>query len=506
MSSNASFGSVDWVQFAKEIRRRPAWVLALGTLGLVAGFLAVGFISPVYEASTSILVEPQRIPSDYVKPTVTLDLRDRLATIQQQTMSRENLDRVIDDIDLYPELIVEGEVEAALRAARSALRLEVQRNQVFRVVFSHADPEKAAEAANRIAELFLQENFTSREKQAAITTEFLGSELEETRLKLEEQERLIADFKRKHLGGLPEQRDTLLRSIDTGQNKLEIAMTAADRAESRRLQLQQSLAEAQALPRTSSSVNLSSDQSDDGATAEELRNQLVALLGQYTERHPEVVRTRQMLEAVENAQSSRGASSDSAEVAASSEESALVRQLRQEIENVELELAGLAQEQARVLADIDQQRARLDAMPGVETELLRLTRDYDNVSKSYESMLDKRLQAELAENLEKRQQGEQFRILESAVPPKEPAWPSRNLFLAAGLALGVAAGLGISFLRFQLAPVFSNREDLANALPGTEILGTIPHLIVERQPPPRVLAYKLPFTAAAERRRKESAR
>jgi polysaccharide biosynthesis transport protein len=150
--------------------------------------------------------------------------------------------------------------------------------------------------------------------------------------------------------------------------------------------------------------------------------------------------------------------------------------LRAQVESVDMEIRSLHGERARILADIGNYQVRLENVPRVEQELLSLTRDYDNIQRSYENLLAKRIEARLAENLEKSRQSEQFTILEKAIPPADPYSPNRLLFLALGLAGGALLGIVAALLREQTDSTFTEGDSLQQAFPGVQVLATIPQL------------------------------
>src|SRR3954451_1498242 len=226
----------------RAVWRRRIWFLVPLVLGGLAGIAALRVLPKTYRAVTTVLVEPQKVPADYVKPTIATSIEERLRTIEPQIKNRDNLARIIHEMDLYPELTRQGFLEAAIARARRDLTVQLQGN-TFRIYFEGRDPVTAARTANRVAEVFIDSNLKLRENQAQGTSSFLETELEKTKSRLEIQEAKIAEFKRQNLGDLPEQRDTNLRGVEQLQTKLEINMDALDKAETRRLLLQTKIAE-----------------------------------------------------------------------------------------------------------------------------------------------------------------------------------------------------------------------------------------------------------------------
>jgi polysaccharide chain length determinant protein (PEP-CTERM system associated) len=471
----------------RAVWRRRVWFLVPLVLGIVAAVGALQVLPRTYRAVTTVLVEPQKVPADYVKPTVTSSMEDRLRTIEPQIKNRDNMERIIREMDLYPELRAAGAMDGALEEARRDLTVRLQGN-TFYIYFVGRDPVKVARTANRVAEVFMDGNLRLRENQAQGTSTFLEAELGKTKHRLEVQEAKIAAFKRLNMGDLPEQRDTNLRGVEQLQTKLEINMDALDKAETRRLLLQSQIAELQRQQRSGSSRRSTStglvgapSAPEPPSRLDQLRTQLAELRAHYTDRHPDVIRTQAeiaQLEALEKARPVRPAAAPaSPDMTAAEVEDDPARpdpMLKAELASIDLEIRNLKNERERILADTSRVQGRLEAVPRVEQELLSLTRDYDNIKSSYESLLDKRLNARLYENLEKSQQGESFTILERAQPPNAPYGPNKILVLGLGLIAGGLVGLLAALLRERSDPTYLDAESLQQAFPGLPLLATIP--------------------------------
>jgi len=460
----------------KSLWRRPLWFVVPLLLGIAAAWGALRVLPPIYRASTLVMVEKQKVPSDYVKATVTTSMDERLSTIEQQINNRSNLERVIREIGLYPELRRTEPIEKAVDRMRDNLTVAKKGDSVFTVFFKDPDPVKAAGTANRVAELFIQENLALRENQAQGTSTFLEAELSQTKAKLEQQEAKIAAFKQMHMGELPEQRDTNLQGVGQLQDKLEINVDALDKAEMRKIYLQRQIAELR------QPVELQQQQQRATAAApkapsklDDLRAQLADLKSRYTDRHPDVIRTEREIEQLEKLESNK------IEVSEAPVMPTMVTPrpdpvLAAQIEQVDMEIRSLQADRARILDDTARYQARLESIPRVEQELLSLSRDYDNIQKSYDSLLTKRIDARLAENLEKSRQGEQFTILEKAIPPVDPYAPNKLVLLALGVAGGGLLGLIAAMLRDQTDSTYADAESLQQAFPGVPVLATIPIL------------------------------
>jgi polysaccharide chain length determinant protein (PEP-CTERM system associated) len=470
---HANLSHLSPTELFRSVGRRPGWFLVPVVLGLAGALAALHFLPPVYRSYTEVMVVAQKVPADYVKPTVTADIDDRLKTIEQQITNRTNIERIIREMDLYPEqrraMAMEDVVD---EMRRNDLAVQRQGTSVFRIYFKSRDPKKAAATANRVAELFIQENLKLREDQAQGTSSFLDSELVQAKRKLEDQEDRVAAFKQIHMGELPEQRDTNLRAVSQLQDKLGINNDAIDRAETRKLLLQSQIAELR--QQASAPAPVAPAAPAGPSRLDQLRTELAELRSRYTDRHPDVVRLQAEIAQLERMPPP--APTPAPQQVAPSQATALRidPELKGQLDSVDYEIRNLQVERQRILDDISRYQARLENTPRVEQELLSLSRDYESIQHSYESLLDKQTQARLAENLEKRQQGEQFKILDKAVPPTEPYFPKPLLLLAAGLAVGCLAGILLALLRDQTDSTYVDGETLQQAFPGVRVLATIP--------------------------------
>jgi polysaccharide chain length determinant protein (PEP-CTERM system associated) len=460
-------------ELLKSVWRRPLWLLIPVVLCCAAGYALFRTMTPIYRASTLVMVEKQKVPADYVKATVTTDIDERLKTLEQQITNRDNLERIISEMNLYPVLRTEQPMEKAIEQMRRNDLAVERRGDVFRIHFKDQDPVRAAAVANRISELFITQNLKMREGQAQGTSTFLETELAATKAKLEQQEARIAAFKRIYIGALPEQRDSNLQAVGQLQTKLEINMDAVDRAETRKIFLQSQIAEMQK-PVAPGIVYSSPATPKAPSRLDQLRAQLLELSGRYTDRHPDVIRTREEIARLERLESGVIEETDLPAVVPPPVAPRVDPILNAELQAVNMEIRSLRAERERILSDISSYQARVEAVPGVEQQLLSLSRDYENIKRSYESLLTKRIDARLAENLEKSRQGEQFTILEKAVPPSEPYAPKLLFFIAGGFALGALLGLAAALLREQTDSTYSDADDLLKAFPGVSVLATIP--------------------------------
>jgi len=453
--------------FADSLRRR--WWLPIVCAGLALGgsMFITRRLPKIYRASTLILVEPQKIPAAYVRPTVTTSIEDRIRSLQQQITSRTRIERVISDLHLFSDVVATVPMENLVATVASHVQLEVRGTNSFRIAYEGTDPNEVAAVANKIADLFITENSAAREREASSTSEFLEKELEDVKTKLDQEESAIAAFKREHMRELPEQREANMRQFESLQARLKSNAESITRTKDRRLTLESQLAE---LPAGIGDMNQAA------LLLDQARTKLQQLLTQYTEQHPEVVLQRREIARLEQAMEAPPA--PEAGAPAPSGASVLSNRLKAEVESAESEIAGLGREQEQIRLDMGKYQVRVDNAPKNEAALNALSRDYDNMRMNYQSLLNKRVEAKLAENLERERQGEQFNIVDTAVPPAAPFKPNLPQIIALGTVTGFMLGCALAFALDLAKPRFRNEEDLARAF-GVPVLAVVPLVSTE---------------------------
>lgn len=446
-----------------EILLRRKWYIIIPfILFSIGSVLLAKSLPDIYRAYTLILVQPQKIPSRYVTPTVEEDIEERLRTIREQILSRTTLEKVVNEFNLYPELRKTKPIEDVINMMRNRIEVKVQKSQVFSISYEDRDPVVAMKVANRLAFLFIEENLKLREERAEGTIEFLKRELERVKKKLAEQEKNIAEFRSKHLGVLPEQLEANLRTLDRLQLQLQTNTEALRAAEEAKRQLQRLI-----LTRRDT-ISTSPEEITTEAPTPLALDRLKALLAEltlkYTEKHPDVIRLKNQIAKLEKQlqQSSSETSSEETEIPQEQPTNLpLPREIQNEIVRLNAEIEKLKEERQNLLKTIAEYQRRVEITPKVEKEYQDLIRGYEVLREEYQSLLEKKLDAELAANMEKAQKGEQFRILDPAKVPEKPYKPNRFKIVFLGIALGLGAGVGLAFLmEFYIDTSFYRVEDL----------------------------------------------
>ena len=462
------------------LKRR--WVLIAVPLMLVPIVsVAVSYtISPQYLSQTLVLVESQKVPEGLVKPVISADLDSRLASMKEQILSRSSLQPIIDRNNLYADKKLS--MDDRIDRARKSIQIKTITSEIahgsglpgFFISFQAGDPHTAQQICSDITSLFINENLRSRSDSAEGTVDFLQSQLAGAKRNLDEQDAKLAAFQEQHVGRLPGEEATngnMLASLNTQleASTQALARMQQDKAFSESM-LSQQLANQTPIPTTTVGAT--------SATTDELQSLLTRraeLLGHYTADYPDVVALDHRIEDARRQAARPVQTARSSATLPSRADSPAVQQLRAQIQSANIGIEAKRKEQAQLQSSIGNYQSRVMSSPAVAQQYKQLTRDYQTAQQFYDDLLSKINASKMATDLEKRQQGEQFRLMDAANLPDSPVSPKRSVFFIGGLAGGLLVGIVVlAFLEFKDTSLRNERDILAfMALPTLTMIGVV---------------------------------
>lgn len=460
------------------ILRRRAKVVAATALGvsLAAYWLAMA-LPNTYTSYATVLVEPQAVAEDLVKAGVAdSDLNQRLHLMTAQILSRPRLSRIIDEhalyqeeseyllreevIDLMRERVRVEPVIPELQQSLGGRRAELAINE-FRIVFDDYDPVIARDVAQRLANDFIETHIQKRVQVSQKSQDFVQSELDRLAERIRAVEAEIARVKNDNPGKLPE-------DMTASQRRLERVM--GDLALARR-----SLAEAQsdeAFYASQSRMHVPNDEASPVRRLELLKLQLSEYESRgFTDKHPDIIKTRQEIASVTKAIEDDDAASAGMLTPLAQQTEAQARRAALQRASAEQEIAHLEQLQTEITALIS-------ATPVVAEQLDGLNREYEHLFNTFQDFSKRNTEAAVQAQLERRQLGEQFRVLEPAFIAPEPSAPNRLLIMVLGFvfALMIGGGVGVVLEALDTSPHDARQLQTRLQLP---VLATIPSIWLE---------------------------
>ena len=474
------------VSEAKRILRNYWWILPIAVIGCgLIGLLAATVLPKRYTSETLVLVDQPTVPTEFVKPVVTEDLNHRLASMQEQILSRSRLQPIIEKFGLYPASRGHVHIDDLVERLRTAVIVKPMDAMPgtgnhslpgFYVDVTFDNPQIAQQVCTEITSMFMQQNTREREQQAVQTTTFLSGQLDEAKQKLDDQDQKLAAFKRQYLGSLPEEGQTNLNLLTSMNSQLEANVQALSRAQQDKAfnesLLNQQEANASVLVPLGQNNNETPDQELNA-----LEDQLAALEARYTPEHPDVVKLRNQVEEFKKRMTAARKTNAHEGVPTPKVDSLQVQQLRAKLRQDELNIADLTKRQGQIQDQIAQLQGRLQASPVVEQQLKEITRSYQTALDFYNELLKKRQQSAMATDLEHQQESEQFRVLDPPSLPDKPSFPKRSYFAGAGLGAGLALALAIMYLIALLDKSMHTERDVEVCL-NLPVLSTVPLLDV----------------------------
>jgi polysaccharide chain length determinant protein (PEP-CTERM system associated) len=493
MPSKNSQG-IDLGYYLGLVSRRRWFIIVPFCAAILVGSVLAVMLPRVYEASTLILVQPQRVPEKFVQAVVSSDLDARISTISQQILSRSNLENVIQKFNLFAgsgsgKMFVEEKIDDL----RKRIKVQVNRTRrdadAFSIAYQDEDPRRTMQVANALATFFINENLREREIQAVGTSDFLEAELENMRKRLEVRENDLKEYRQRYMGELPEQLDSNLKILERLHLQLtqkeeslrsaRIGLVALENELSARRTAIGSMMSAESVAANSGKVP------EDQMNLQQARDRLSSLTSSYTEQHPDVVRMKARVEKLEAeaAAGANGSAADSAEGNKAAARNRAMQGVSTESIKQRTMLAGTIQtletEIVAINKEIREYQRRVEAIPKREQEMLSIKRDYENIKASFNSLSNRKLEADISVNMEKKQKGEQFQILDVARLPEKPVSPDvKRLFMMTVLA-GLGIGGGLVFLLDMMDSSVRRREDIEEDF-GLPVLATVPRIFTRQ--------------------------
>ncbi len=518
------------------VRRRKWWIIGPLFCGWLLVFVSAWIIPARYTSESVILIEKQKVPEHYVMSNVDVDMGERLEAITQEVLSRSRLLTIINKFHLYQSFLTPTP-DDQLKKMRSDIKIDLIQTPstsesgkreltAFKLQYTADDASVAQQVNSSMVSYFIDENVKASQEQSESTTQFLNSQLRNAGETLAAQENKLREFEKEHAGELPQQVQANIQMLNGAQQQLGALIDARNRALQQQAYLSSLAAqyEAAGVDNLQSGAPQSIDQQIEAA-----RSALADLQARYTPDHPDVKRMKDTIAKLQALKDQQGGgnvgsdqSSDDNNKAAATTASAgdasppdqgtkaggatpsnndadtdadlsnirtgttaaqlsamaPMMQLQSQLKANRMEIQSRESEIRSLQAKIAELQQRLTGTPGIQAEMLNLSRDYQMTQQGYELLMAKKNASELATNLQRQQQGENFRIIDPPSLPEKASFPDRFRFSLAGLAVGlglaVLFGAGTEYLDDRIR----NEQDLAEATP-LPVLVEIPPIRTE---------------------------
>jgi len=435
----------------------------------IIGWSVIIILPDRYESSARIFVDTDSLLRPLLKGlAVQTDIDQRLRLMTRTLLSRPNLEKIARDTDLDIGAVTEGEREMLYLKLKNDISLSSTRKQnLYTITYQNKNPEVAKAVVQSVLNIFVETSLGDTRQDTDSAQRFLDKQINEYETRLVAAENKLTAFKRKHIGTLPNQGGGIFQRMQETSRLYEQARLDQREAEYKRDELKKQY-DAAVSGEAGSGSKLLISPTEERILA--LQKRLDELLLIYTEEYPDVQEIRLMISRLREK-----ASSDSRVVpngGGVNAPSAMYTQLRLALSTAEAELAAIRVRTAEYKRRVNKMKGMIDTLPQVETELKRLSRDYDVNKRNYAELLTRRESARMAESADAMGDSVKFKIVDPPRLPIIPVAPNRPLLSSVVFIMGLIAGGVFILLLAQLNPVVLDSNTLRK-ISGIPVLGSV---------------------------------
>ena len=459
------------------------WLVGIQVLVTAASIGALQVIPKKYESTTTIRVEKGQLINPLVRGlAVSSEMEDRLRGIREEILSRDYFEKIIARLELEPPDTVPLKHEAHVQKMMEQTEITTKQREMdtFQVTYRGADPVQVRDVTNLLAGIFIEDNLSNKADEAGSAVDFLKGQLEVYRKKLEESEAALRRFEEKYIDQLPSNRSAQLSRVEQLRATLvEVQNNLRQAKIQRDLLRQQALPEGSPLPEGSTAPGRVMVANPLQARLADKEAQLRQLLVDYSATYPDVIALKAEIAALKE-ELLKHPTVVAGQATSTRQPSVQDALSLGQLQQVEMQVGALTTREQQLSQELARYEKKVQGIPEVEQELAQLKRDYDVNNDIYNNFLRRLEEAKVSKDLEASKKGEIFRILQAAALPLSPAWPKRKQTIL----MGVAAGLGLSFLLvFLLAQQDTSIQSVEEAqkLLGLKVLAGLPRHVSERQ-------------------------
>ena len=439
------------------------WIVAIPAILLpILAFAASYLVSPQYVSETLVLVEQQKVPDTLVKPVIAEDISARLASMKEQILSRSRLQPILERFNLFAGDHMN--MDDRLDLMRKNIDIKPIQSEMahglpgFFISFKANEARTAQAVCEEITSMFVSEDLRARADQTQGTTDFLKQQLDQAKRSLDDQDAKLAKFQQQYVGKLPGQEEGNMNMLNSLNTQLSASTQQIERMQQDKTLMEAMLAQQQRDTTTPETQRIAPQVQQ--TELQSLLSQEADLTARYTDDYPDVVAIRRKIRDLKHQMAQAPAPMTTTQAASAAHtDSPDTQRLRLQVKALDLAIAQRKRDQSGTQGQVNLYQERISASPLVQEQYKDITRDYQQAQAFYDDLLKKTNESRMASDLEHRQQGEQFRVMDAANLPDAPTSPKRPVFAAGGFIFGLALGLGvIGLLEYRNTSLRTERD------------------------------------------------
>jgi len=451
----------------------------------VLGWAFVLTLPSVYEARARVYVDTQGALRPLLQGlTVTPNVESALAMVRQALLSQPHLTRVAHENGLDTHVTTPSERERLVASLQQRIVITAAlgpttTDGLYTITFQDTNRAKGVAVVKSLLNAFVEDTLGDKRSGQLSAQKFLREQIADYEARLGTAEQRLADFKKKNVGLMPDQRGDYFARLQTETTGLETARKDLMLAEARRDELSHQLSgEDPFVFGFDNELNSNAGPAKGGdlnARIQELEKREQDLLLRFTDKHPDVIAVRTTLEElraqqaaeIERLRKGRGTGS----LAASTKANPVFQSMKLELNKSEVAVAELERDVAQRSEKVQSLRKMIDTVPQVEADIARLNRDYEVTRAQYTALVQRLETAKISENADETGTVK-FQVIDPPAVPLRPAAPNRPLLFTVVLLLGLALGCALAFVLNRSRPVFQNARGLEEKT-GLTVIGTV---------------------------------
>ncbi|HEX5126903.1 MAG TPA: XrtA system polysaccharide chain length determinant [Rhodocyclaceae bacterium] len=453
------------------------WGLVVAWVVGVAGAITIYVLPDKYEASARIFVDTQSVIAPLMAGlAVPSDIDQQVTMLSKTLISRPHVEQLIRMADLDLKIKSKEQRESLIEDVTRRLKIQsAGRDNLYTLSYLDGEPERAKRVVQSLVSIFVESGLGDKRKDTDSARRFIEEQIKNYAQKLDEAEARLKDFRIKNLAVLGDNEKDALGQMGDVMSKLKDAQLELHEAENSRDAIKRQLAgeEPVLLPDNPNSGDSAYSVPELDGRIEDMKKKLDDLLRQYTDKHPDVIGTRNVLAQLEQQRADEiKARKKAGGGQISANNNPVYQQMKVTLMEADGNVASLQTRVAEYEARAAQLREFMKLGPQVEQEFAQLNRDYDINKKNYEGLVARRESANMSVEMDSAGGVAEFRLIDPPSVPSKPAAPNRSLLMPlVGLA-ALAIGVAIAFLMSQLRPAFHDSRTLREAT-GLPILGSV---------------------------------
>ena len=469
---------VQILDYVKGIWIKKRYVMLFSWLICPIGFIYVATLPDQYASRAQVFVDTRSVLQPLLRGLAIQTNPDQEIQMMAKTLlSRSNVEIIARESDLDIAAQTEAQFEGIVSELVNSIRLSsTGRDNIYNISYENKDAIVAQKVVKETLDLFVEGALGNNRRDTDTAGKFLDEQIAEYESRLSEAEQRVADFKRQYNDILPLS-GTYYAQLQRLQGELEDTQLQIKQTKQQIDSLKSQMAQKKSSDSfgvTNANEPVLRTRYDDRIRG--LEEQLDTLKLRFTDKHPDVIETKALLESLEAARTKEiDAFLNESDEDGTQPLNDLNREIKLEVSRYQSNLAALEVKETDVKAKIARLESKVDLIPQIEAENTALNRDYSITKGKYEELLSRKEAADLSRRAEVSSEELQFRIIEPPLVPKRPSGPNRLILYTAVLIIGFGSGIGVAFLVSQLNPILIRPKQLLQ-IADYPIWGTVTHL------------------------------